>query len=305
MVLDPFSFTLLIIFQLLKESTNTHGTKSLKQFPFAAQAVSTSASPPPTSEAEPEINATIIENNENIILNLTDHNDRVLAASKTEYMNGKANKSSSEVISLRNIDTNKIQSNTKDIADSGDNIMMSNRRVIAVTSAPILRSTLPNIFSNSGGNGGNLDNVHILNGDGNVKKRHRNRRQGRNRKLSEADNKELYEARVARLRHELMRASESPIDRQVKSKPLKKRNKSKKLNLKPTLQPFPVKHKIAMESSVEVSQVKHHRVTRAATAKKDRIWDYGVIPYEIDGNFSGAHKALFKQAMKHWENFTW
>ena len=46
------------------------------------------------------------------------------------------------------------------------------------------------------------------------------------------------------------------------------------------------------------------RVRRAATARKDRIWDYGVIPYEIDANFSGAHKALFKQAMRHWENFT-
>lgn len=51
-------------------------------------------------------------------------------------------------------------------------------------------------------------------------------------------------------------------------------------------------------------QVVHHRVTRAATARKERVWDYGVIPYEIDGNFSGAHKALFKQAMRHWENFT-
>lgn len=48
----------------------------------------------------------------------------------------------------------------------------------------------------------------------------------------------------------------------------------------------------------------HRRITRAATAKKERIWDYGVIPYEIDGNFSGGHKALFKQAMRHWENFT-
>lgn len=48
----------------------------------------------------------------------------------------------------------------------------------------------------------------------------------------------------------------------------------------------------------------HHRATRAATARKERIWDYGVIPYEIDANFSGAHKALFKQAMRHWENFT-
>ncbi|KAJ8980749.1 hypothetical protein NQ317_013754 [Molorchus minor] len=46
------------------------------------------------------------------------------------------------------------------------------------------------------------------------------------------------------------------------------------------------------------------RVTRAATARKERVWDYGVIPYEIDGNFSGMHKALFKQAMRHWENST-
>ncbi|KAK0168286.1 hypothetical protein PV327_002110 [Microctonus hyperodae] len=47
-----------------------------------------------------------------------------------------------------------------------------------------------------------------------------------------------------------------------------------------------------------------HRRRRAATARKERVWDHGVIPYEIDGNFSGAHKALFKQAMRHWENFT-
>ncbi|KAK7793278.1 hypothetical protein R5R35_006776 [Gryllus longicercus] len=46
------------------------------------------------------------------------------------------------------------------------------------------------------------------------------------------------------------------------------------------------------------------RTARAATARKERVWDYGVIPYEIDGNFSGVHKALFKQAMRHWENFT-
>jgi hypothetical protein len=37
---------------------------------------------------------------------------------------------------------------------------------------------------------------------------------------------------------------------------------------------------------------KRRRVQRAATARKERVWDYGVIPYEIDGNFSGAHKAL-------------
>lgn len=49
---------------------------------------------------------------------------------------------------------------------------------------------------------------------------------------------------------------------------------------------------------------KRHRTIRAATNRKERIWENGVIPYEIDGNFSGAHKSLFKQAMRHWENFT-
>ncbi|WAQ95864.1 TLL1-like protein [Mya arenaria] len=46
------------------------------------------------------------------------------------------------------------------------------------------------------------------------------------------------------------------------------------------------------------------RAKRAATARPERIWDYGVIPYEIEANFSGAHKALFKLAMRHWENYT-
>lgn len=68
---------------------------------------------------------------------------------------------------------------------------------------------------------------------------------------------------------------------------------------------FAIVHFIAKPSYYSLRDVPHHhRVTRAATAKKERIWDYGVIPYEIDANFSGVHKALFKQAMKHWENFT-
>lgn len=269
----------------------------LKQFPFIAQAT-TSATTPPPSEAEPEINATIIENNENIILNLSDHNDHVLASSKAEYMNGKANKSSSEIVAFRNFDTNRIQSNTKDIIDNGDNILTSGRRVVTVTSAPVIRSTLPNTFSDSGGNGGSLDGVKLINSNGSVRKRHRDRRQGRNRQAVSPDNKDHYEARVARLRHELMRASVAPPERHVKPKPLTKRKSNLEHLL--SINPLPAH----MESSVDVSQVTHHRVTRAATAKKDRIWDYGVIPYEIDGNFSGAHKALFKQAMKHWENFT-
>lgn len=271
----------------------------MKQFPFA---VVSSPSPPSTSETEPEINATIIENNENIILNLTDHNDHVLASSKTEYLNGKPNKLNSEFIAMRNIDSNKIQSNTKDISDNSDNIVTSNRKVLnnpLVTSVPpVLRSTLPNIFSNSGGNGGSLDDVEVLKSSGNIRKRHRNRRQGKTGRIVE-NNKEKYEARVARLRHELLRSSESPHERHVKPKALRRRSKNQSSNVKPIIEPLPIEHKYAMEPSQD-----HHRVTRAATAKKDRIWDYGVIPYEIDGNFSGAHKALFKQAMKHWENFT-
>ena len=276
----------------MQESTNAHGTKSLKTFPFAAHVVS-SASPSP-KEVEPEINATIIENNESIILNLTDHNDHVLVSSKTEYMNGKSDKSSSEVITLRNIDSNKIQSNTKDISEGSENIVTGHRKAYSTTatSAPvILRSTLPNIFSNSGGNGENLDNIQMLNSSGSIKRRHR--------KIT-VNNSENYKARVARLRHELQKAFDTPI-RQVKSKSSRNRKKTRKFSLKSTTDPpLPVEHNYDMEST----HVANHRVTRAATAKKDRIWDYGVIPYEIDGNFSGAHKALFKQAMKHWENFT-
>ncbi|CAG9559561.1 unnamed protein product [Danaus chrysippus] len=72
------------------------------------------------------------------------------------------------------------------------------------------------------------------------------------------------------------------------------------------------------EEDLEASETRHHRshyynhtqmrrkhrTARAATNRKERIWENGVIPYEIDGNFSGAHKSLFKQAMRHWENFT-
>lgn len=51
-------------------------------------------------------------------------------------------------------------------------------------------------------------------------------------------------------------------------------------------------------------QQNRQRSKRAATSRKDRIWDYGVIPYVIDSVFSGDQKAGLKQAMKHWENYT-
>ena len=46
---------------------------------------------------------------------------------------------------------------------------------------------------------------------------------------------------------------------------------------------------------------KEPRNRRAATARPERLWEHGVIPYEIESNFSGTHRALFKQAMRHWE----
>uniref|UniRef100_A0A7I5EAH1 Metalloendopeptidase n=1 Tax=Haemonchus contortus TaxID=6289 RepID=A0A7I5EAH1_HAECO len=46
------------------------------------------------------------------------------------------------------------------------------------------------------------------------------------------------------------------------------------------------------------------KTKRAATARKERIWPNGVIPYVIASNFSGEHKNLFQRAMRHWENHT-
>ncbi|RUS82728.1 hypothetical protein EGW08_009508 [Elysia chlorotica] len=56
--------------------------------------------------------------------------------------------------------------------------------------------------------------------------------------------------------------------------------------------------------SAESRDAPKSRKRRAATAKSERLWDYGVIPYMIEANFSGATKALFKLGMRHWENYT-
>ncbi|CAI2357829.1 unnamed protein product [Caenorhabditis sp. 36 PRJEB53466] len=47
-----------------------------------------------------------------------------------------------------------------------------------------------------------------------------------------------------------------------------------------------------------------HRAPRAATARKERIWPEGIIPFVITSNFSGEHQHLFLRAMRHWENYT-
>ncbi|KAM4576821.1 bone morphogenetic protein 1a isoform 1-T1 [Odontesthes bonariensis] len=46
------------------------------------------------------------------------------------------------------------------------------------------------------------------------------------------------------------------------------------------------------------------RGKRAATSRPERVWPEGVIPYVISGNFSGSQRAIFRQAMRHWEKHT-
>uniref|UniRef100_A0A8C8JYL1 Metalloendopeptidase n=1 Tax=Oncorhynchus tshawytscha TaxID=74940 RepID=A0A8C8JYL1_ONCTS len=46
------------------------------------------------------------------------------------------------------------------------------------------------------------------------------------------------------------------------------------------------------------------RRRRAATSRPERVWPDGVIPYVISGNFSGSQRAIFRQAMRHWEKHT-
>ncbi|XP_038611222.1 tolloid-like protein 1 [Tachyglossus aculeatus] len=51
-------------------------------------------------------------------------------------------------------------------------------------------------------------------------------------------------------------------------------------------------------------QNEKNRIPRAATSRTERIWPGGVIPYVIGGNFTGSQRAMFKQAMRHWEKHT-
>lgn len=42
-----------------------------------------------------------------------------------------------------------------------------------------------------------------------------------------------------------------------------------------------------MEGEAGEQDVPQSRRTRAATARTERLWEYAVIPYEIESNFSG------------------
>ncbi|KAM9793845.1 bone morphogenetic protein 1-like isoform 3-T3 [Syngnathus typhle] len=60
-------------------------------------------------------------------------------------------------------------------------------------------------------------------------------------------------------------------------------------------------------ASVKRSYRQHNnrrRRRRAATSRSERIWPDGIIPYVISGNFTGSQRAIFRQAMRHWEKHT-
>ncbi|XP_070137463.1 protein tolkin isoform X1 [Drosophila bipectinata] len=238
----------------------------------------------------------------------------------------------------RNVDLRKIQSDNKDIEDDSGNNFVSDRRqsLIVPTSLPEQRSTLPNVYSNAGGNGMQIDEeVDFLHSRGVVRRRHR-----RGPKQRRSNHHAEHEAKLQRLREELSqpvgeahhhhRQHQNHHNQQLQQHPHQQNQPRKKhrshrqhrrkgqgtthyVNHSPSSGFNQSAQHAVPEMDLpkvdppkdEAGEEQHrHRVARAVTAKKERIWDYGVIPYEIDGNFSGMHKALFKQAMRHWENST-
>ncbi|XP_041914774.1 bone morphogenetic protein 1-like [Alosa sapidissima] len=65
-----------------------------------------------------------------------------------------------------------------------------------------------------------------------------------------------------------------------------------------------INHTQSGNESVGGYRIKKGRRQRAATARPERVWPDAVIPYVISGNFSGSQRAIFKQAMRHWEKHT-
>ena len=47
----------------------------------------------------------------------------------------------------------------------------------------------------------------------------------------------------------------------------------------------------------QISTKSLRRIHRAATARLERLWDYGVIPYEIESNFSGRFLLLSHRSL--------
>jgi tolkin protein len=126
----------------------------------------------------------------------------------------------------------------------------------------------------------------------------------RQKSKKDEEDEEEWEGGVKELQQQERKRKRNP-DQRRRRRP-RRRKPSDELHVLP-LQPRSSTVTSRMPSSTDergtrtMTQV---RSRRAATARNERLWDHGVIPYEIEANFSGAHKALFKQAMRHWENFT-
>ena len=81
------------------------------------------------------------------------------------------------------------------------------------------------------------------------------------------------------------------MNRKIKKSNLKKLNKKgrrtekkvKKRKKSHKKRKFKKIFKIKKNNDVKVKS----RSKRAATARKERLWEHGIIPYEIEANFSG------------------
>lgn len=128
-------------------------------------------------------NITTMDVNEIEIETTTTTHPTILADTVTTTTETKPVKNDSIIRS--DIDSKKIQSDTKDIViESSDNILQLKRIVptATTTTQATPRSTQANVFSNAGGNGGTLDDVQTLTADKVIRRRHQNhrrRRQGR------------------------------------------------------------------------------------------------------------------------------
>uniref|UniRef100_A0A672RLF0 Metalloendopeptidase n=1 Tax=Sinocyclocheilus grahami TaxID=75366 RepID=A0A672RLF0_SINGR len=66
----------------------------------------------------------------------------------------------------------------------------------------------------------------------------------------------------------------------------------------------PIRISGSLSNETNTNNTASHRRKRAATSRPERVWPEGVIPYVISGNFSGSQRAIFRQAMRHWEKHT-
>ncbi|XP_071808298.1 bone morphogenetic protein 1 homolog [Asterias amurensis] len=130
----------------------------------------------------------------------------------------------------------------------------------------------------------------------NLYKQQRQESRGERAKTGRALDKQLA-------RDEKIEARERRRQAKLEKKALKE--EKRKARKHPNLQTIQIiEEDEEAENETEETMATHHRSTRAVTSRPERKWPYGVIPYIIDGNFTGSQRAMFKQAMRHWENYT-